>query len=330
MPSRARASCSLVRPQTAPRVAWSLLWEVIEMRNQTLIVLLLVTATAASVACSSAPTSAVSGGTGGDGTGGDGTGGNGALEETVSCVPWQREPVVGTNAVAINNTWNEQWADGATHTQCLLSRESSAGKQLGFRWEWPEYKPYSSYAAPELLVGWKPWDGGSSTWTELPRRISELESLVVDFDVDLVADDTHNLNLTMWISATDEATQEKNISDIRNEVMVWFSNPAGLGGGIEYDGAVTLDGLDFEVWHLENQPDASAGTTHTWTMVIYILDGTRHREQFDLRHVLDDTIAKGLVDPEHAVDGVELVTEIFGGRGEIWYNRFDVALMPSR
>lgn len=246
----------------------------------------------------------------------------------ISCEPWHREPIPGSENVLVNNTWNEQWADGQAYSQCLRRRTKGAKEQFGWVWSWPEYKPYSSYAAPEVVFGWKAWDGGESTTAALPRRIDALDSLSVDFSVELEADAAHNLNTTMWITTTDVATVDKNPADIRNEIMVWFSNPAGLGDGNEYDGEVTLDGIPFEVSHLLNHPDGSGSTTHTWTMITYISQVELHEAVFDLKLVLGDAIAKSLVDPTHAVGGVELVTEIFGGSGELWLERFDVQALP--
>jgi hypothetical protein len=40
--------------------------------------------------------------------------------------------------------------------------------------------------------------------------------------------------------------------------------------------------------------------------------------------VLDDCISKGLVKATHAVGSVELITEIFGGKGELWLDHFGV------
>jgi len=102
-----------------------------------------------------------------------------------------------------------------------------------------------------------------------------------------------------------------------------------LGGGIEYDGQVTLGDIPFKVWHQVNQPDASGGTTHTWTMIIYEAQVDLHAAVFDLKLVLDDATQKALVDPTHAVGGVELITEVFGGSGELWLDRFEVKAVPS-
>jgi hypothetical protein len=295
--------------------------------------------TAAGLACNS-PGGTDQVATGGSSTGGGSTGGavnaSGGVAGVggtpgpvdVSCEPWHREPIPGTETVLVNNTWNEQWADGQAYSQCLRQRTVETKPQFGWVWSWPEYKPYSSYAAPEVVFGWKAWDGGESTTAALPRRIDALEALTVDFAVELTADPMHNLNTTMWVTTTDVATIEPNSDDIRNEIMVWFSNPGELGGGIDYDGEVTLGGIPFDVWHLVNHEDGSGGTTHTWTMVIYISQIDLHEAVFDLKLVLDDSVGKSLLDPTHAVGGVELVSEIFGGSGELWLERFDVQALP--
>jgi hypothetical protein len=264
--------------------------------------------------------------------GGSGSGPGAEPEPTsaasvISCVPWHREPIPGTEMVLVNNTWNEAWSDGAPHSQCLLERTKGGRPQYGWNWEWPPYKPFASYAAPEAIIGWKAWDGGASTSSAFPRRIDAIDSLDVDFAVELEAEATHNLNASMWVTATDVATAASNPADIRAEVMVWFSDPADLGGG-EYDGTVTLGDVEFDLWHVVNQPDASGGTTHEWTMLTYAARMDRHAGAFDLKLVLDDAVDRGLVDPGHAVGGVELITEVFGGSGELWLERFDVKMTP--
>ena len=261
--------------------------------------------------------------------GGGGGGESPADGETViSCESWHREPIPGTQNVLVNNTWNEQYADGEPWTQCLLRRETAAGPQFGWRWDWPSYKPYQSYAAPEALFGWKAWDGGASTTPDLPKRIAAMAALNLDFAVDIVADDTHNLNATMWLTRSDVATAERNPPDITAEIMVWFRNPAGLGGG-NSDGSVTLGDLTFDVSHIENHGDGSGNAPNTWTMITYISQTPLLSANFDLALVLQDCVAKGLVAPEHAVGGVELITEVFGGRGRLWMERFNVSVLPK-
>lgn len=263
--------------------------------------------------------------------GGGGSGGEAPAhgETVISCQSWHREPIPGTQNVLVNNTWNEQYAMGEPWTQCLLRRETAAGAQFGWRWDWPPYKPYQSYAAPEALFGWKAWDGGASTTPDLPKRIHAISRLNLDFAVEVVADDTHNLNATMWLTRSDVASAERNPSDITAEIMVWFHNPAGLGGGNTSDGSVTLGDLTFDVSHIVNHGDGSGNSPNTWTMITYISDTSQLATSFDLALVLQDSVAKGLVEPEHAVGGVELITEVFGGSGTLWLDRFDVAVVPK-
>lgn len=63
-------------------------------------------------------------------------------------------------------------------------------------------------------------------------------------------------------------------------------------------------------------------------MIIYISRGDQHLARFDLKLVLDDSVARGLFEPTHAVGGVELITEVFGGSGELWLERFEVRVLP--
>jgi hypothetical protein len=242
----------------------------------------------------------------------------------ITCATWARVPIPNTETVLINNVWNEQWADGQAYEQCLVRRTTEQGLQYGWRWAWPAYKAGSSYAAPEVVFGWKPWDGGASTTASLPKRIDALGSLTVDFAVELTADATHNLNTTMWLSKTDAGGSAINSADITTEVMVWFDNPSSFGGGNVRDGLVTLGGITFDVWHQVNHEDGSGGTTHTWTMATYISQTSMFEVNFDLQLVLDDLVSRGLVASTDAVDGVELITEVFGGSGQLWLDRFGV------
>jgi len=249
-------------------------------------------------------------------------------ESILSCAAWHREALPGADAVLINNVWNEQWAAGQPYEQCLKQRPNAGTVEYGWSWDWPAYRPYASYAAPEVLVGWKAWDGGASTTPSFPRRVDALRTLTLDFAAEIQADDTYNLNASLWVTTSATATAEPNPADIRNEVMVWFSNPSLHTAGDEPDGSVTLDGITFDVAHTLNHPDGSGGSTQTWTMVSYISREPHFDVRFDLGLVLQDAVAKGLVDPTHAVGGVELVTEVFGGKGELWLERFEVTATP--
>lgn len=248
-----------------------------------------------------------------------------AQGEDISCEPWHRVELPGSDAVLINNTWNEQWAQGKPWTQCLLRRTHNGVVQYGWRWSWPPFRPYSSYAAPEALFGWKAWDGGPSTTSLLPEKIDALQSLKVDFAVNLSAQGHYNLNTTLWLfHRKPVATWFREPDIISGQLMVWFAHEPREFGGLESAGKVTLDGVTFDVWYQRDHGDESGGSGQKWTMIVYVNRENSLRQDFDLKRVLDDAVSKGLVDPGHVVGGVELISEVSGGSGELWLERFQV------
>ena len=48
--------------------------------------------------------------------------------------------------------------------------------------------------------------------------------------------------------------------------------------------------------------------------------------RFDLALVLKDMLSRALIQPSYAVQGVELISEISGGSGQLWLDRFNVAV----
>jgi hypothetical protein len=250
----------------------------------------------------------------------------GLPSETISCADWYRHAIPGTRNVLINNVWNAQLAKGAPYQQCLVKRSTQAGEQYGWTWSWPAVDVSSSYAAPEVVFGRKPWDGGVSTTPDLPKRLDTLQSLSLDYSIEIMAGQSYNLNATLWLTRTEAAPEAADPGNIVAEVMVRFNNPVGIGGGNIDDGRVTLGGVPFKVSHQDAHADASGGSTYTWKMVVYEILLPRLAYKFDLAMVVQDMLAKGLALPENGVQGVEFITEVSGHEGEVWLNRFEVAV----
>jgi len=252
--------------------------------------------------------------------------GTNAGSDLISCDDWHRAPIPGTGNVLVNNVWNKQHADSFPYKQCLIRRTTHRGAQYGWTWDWPECDTITSYAAPEVVFGRKPWDGGASTNGSLPKTIGAIHSLLVDFGVTISADPCYNLNTTMWLTQTAAAPKTRDPEQIVAEVMVRFSDPAHIHGCCEFDGYVTLGDLSFDVYHHDGHEDMSGGSNHTWKMVTYVSKTTRFATHFDLALVLRDMVSKGLAASTQGVQGVELITEVSGGKGQLWLNRFDVTV----
>jgi len=57
---------------------------------------------------------------------------------------------------------------------------------------------------------------------------------------------------------------------------------------------------------------------------VYVSRENSLRRSFDLKLILDDAARKRLVDPGHVGGGGELISEILGGSGQLWLERFRV------
>jgi Glycosyl hydrolase family 12 len=257
---------------------------------------------------------------------GTGAGSDAGTPDTLSCTDWYRYPIPSSENVLINNVWNEQHAGTNPYRQCLTERNASEGVQYGWSWDWPACDTSTSFAAPEVVFGRKPWDGGLSTSSSLPKQVDAIQELLVDFGVEIVADACYNLNTTLWLTQSDTAPTDPDPQDVTTEVMVRFNDAGHLGGCCTLDGSVTLGGVPFQVWHQDGHADASGTTTYTWKMVIYESGTPLTDAQFDLALVLKDLVSRGLVQSTNAVQGVELITEVSGGSGHLWLDRFNVVV----
>ena len=165
--------------------------------------------------------------------------------DVLSCVDWYRYPAPGGDNVLINNVWNEQHAGSYPYRQCLTAREVDGSKQYGWAWNWPSCDRSTSFAAPEIMFGRKPWDGGASTSPSLPKRIDAIAGLLVDFGVDVEASSCYNLNTTMWLTQSNAAPKDPDPQNLTTEVMVRFNDAGNIGGCCTRDGNVTLGGIAF-------------------------------------------------------------------------------------
>jgi hypothetical protein len=76
----------------------------------------------------------------------------------------------------------------------------------------------------------------------------------------------------------------------------------------------------------ENGGSTDYRPTQKWTMIIYAAREDLQAVSFDLKLVLDDCVKRGLVEATHSVGVVELITEIFGGKGALWLDDFGVTV----
>src|SRR5690606_21866187 len=175
-----------------------------------------------------------------------------------------------TEALAIgriaNNAWNRQAAGDYPSRQCIRLRSTPNGQQYGWSWDWPTQSD-TLLSFPQVIFGWKPWDGGKSSHPQLPMRIAEVGRLELSYEIETRASGKHNLATTLWLTRTGSIGAEPNPKDINTDLMIWTD-------GFDFDpfgtqvGRASIDGLDFEVWFASelSTPDADGPR---WSYVAY-------------------------------------------------------------
>jgi hypothetical protein len=223
-----------------------------------------------------------------------------------------------------NNQWGRDKARGGSE-QCLLEREQGGRTEYGWSWHWPGEAP-SVYAYPEIIWGWKPWTGGSSTDARFPRRVSDVQHLALHYAVETDAVGSYNLAPEVWLTRRKDGSGKPNPELITTEIMFWLdyagiSQPAG-----QIIDQPTIDGVRYELWKMDNMGNTGGGVgwrIYSFKRAEIARAGTLNVHEF-LRHMT----AHQQIDANDFVASVEFGNEIVGGRGTTWVKRFEVEARP--
>lgn len=211
-----------------------------------------------------------------------------------------------------SNVWNKAAAGGAPYEQCILRRVVDGEDEYGWRWQWPvgngDVKGY-----PEVIHGFKPWN--LPTRSALPKRISELQELRVDYEAYLVAEGAFNLAFSMWITSDNPPTPE----GITHEIMVWMDRSCGFEPYPDSRVAeVDLEGTTYTL------VIESAQSTFGQTYVAFASHTDQHAGSVDFAPFLAYLVEQGHLPDAYYVNDVELGNEAISGTGELWLKDFEI------
>jgi hypothetical protein len=243
--------------------------------------------------------------------------------QQLGCTDFFTVEVAGLGRLT-NNTWNKAAAGSFASTQCLQRQASGGATQYGWTWNWPANSS-TVYAYPEIIVGWKPWDGGTSNDARLPARIATLQNFTWSYSLDVATNGKHNIATSLWITRTGATPSAPNPQDIANEMMIWSSGSDFPPGGQQV-ATVTLGGQSFEVWYARDWGDLSGANPNRWSYIAYRATQASATASLDLKAILDDAVARGYVNPQHYVSNVELGNELMSGSGTTWINSLSLDL----
>ena len=212
----------------------------------------------------------------------------------------------------INNVWNK--GNVADYEQCLLKRIVGGKNQYGWRWQWPgaegDVKAY-----PEVVYGYKPWNSPTTT-PDLPRQISSINQIQVNYAVELTASGTYNLAFTMWVTSTNPPTPET----ITHEIMIWVDRTFEPQPPEFQVAAVMIDDVTYDLYIKSDFPTTSVGHKYiAFASHPDQLSGTLNFEKF-LTYLIDHDH----LPTDHYVTSVELGNEVAEGTGELWLRSLQI------
>lgn len=219
----------------------------------------------------------------------------------------------GSGCVLVNNVWDRA-ATPQGYTQSVF-----ADPLPGWRWDSPG-KSTRVLAMPEIVCGDKPWDPPQKLRPEFPFRAGE-KAPVVRFDVDLKAEGTYNMAVSLWAVSRLPAVQQ----NIALEIMIWnvAHGQKPVGRRI---GDLRTVGTVFDLYLKTDQGMVTGPDPFTWPMVQFVAAEPILKGSLPLRPFLDALIQRGILAPDHWLTDIELGNEVTEGRGTVTLRTFSVDL----
>ena len=213
-----------------------------------------------------------------------------------------------------SNVWNKAAAGGEPYEQCILRRVVDGEDEYGWRWRWPlgtgDVKGY-----PEVIHGFKPWN--LPTRSALPKRISAVRELRVDYEAYLAPEGAYNLAFSLWVTRDNPPTAE----GITHEIMVWMDRSCGFQpyphsrvAEVEIGGATYTLVIE------------RAQSTFGQTYVAFVSHTDQFAGSVDFAPFLAYLVEHGHLPADHYVTDVELGNEVISGTGELWLKTFEVVV----
>jgi hypothetical protein len=222
-----------------------------------------------------------------------------------------------------NNVWGSNKAQGKFR-QCLLKRVRDGKTEAGWTWDWPGFDP-SVFAYPEVVVGWKPWSGGATTDPHFPLKVSGVQTLTLDYEVESEVTGSYDLAPEIWLTDA-SASIKPNPRSITTEVMFWMDNTEGARPAGEVIDSPTFGGIQYELWREEKIGVDANGKG--WRLLSFKSPKKQLKGHIDIAALLRYLVEKQLASSNDYVASVEFGNEVMGGTGTTWIRHFDLKVEP--
>ncbi len=218
--------------------------------------------------------------------------------------------------MADNNTWGNKGVVG--WTQCMGGvPHPKGGVSAQWTWDW-KYEGDNVKAYPEVVFGHKPGYPKSTT-TLLPRKLSSMQTIAVDYDVHTEREGAGNMAIDMWLTNVVNPTSFA-APPITHEVMIWLEVYGPMYTGGQQVDKVRINGTQYRVFVGEK---FGLG----WRYVAFAPNSPMQTSgHMDMMPFFMYLKGKGLITTEEFLATVNLGNEIISGAGETKLNRFAVTV----
>lgn len=225
--------------------------------------------------------------------------------------------------VLLNNMWNRRSAGEGAWGQCLQSRERAGGVDRGWTWHWPAKD--GLYAYPELLVGRSPWTALASNDARFPRKLADIDSLRIAYEVESSFEGKKNLATEFWFTDADWPAGQSAPGAVKAELMIWTDYSDGMISPREKPLAtVEIDGMTWNMTAHRGWGGEVGVAGPRWTFIVYTATKRTSSANFDAVKFFRDAIGRGLIRADDYLATVELGNEITSGTGSTWVKDFHV------
>lgn len=242
---------------------------------------------------------------------------------TADCAAWA-SAIVGPYKYE-NNVWGIDKARTFTPEQCLLRRTKDGQTEIGWTWAWPGQDP-TVFAYPQIMFGWKPWSGGKPSDPRFPLKITAMQSLSMDYEVETQATGSYNLAPEIWLTSSGNWSEQPNAKLITTEIMFWMDYQQGAIPAGQIVDQPVLGGVRYDLFRADNIGDRGDG--RGWTLYSFRSPTRQLKGQIPIDALLRYMVGKGLVNPEEYIASVEFGNEVVGGSGTTWVKKFAVNVAP--
>jgi hypothetical protein len=214
-----------------------------------------------------------------------------------------------------NNLWNAGALKAGTYEQSVFYRQGADGPLFGWKWS---FAKEGVNAYPEVIYGWKPWFG-SSTTQALPRPIADCGVLKVDYSVDLQFKRKGSWNLAFdnWITS---GPGKPTGSTTKFEFMIW-EDKSGLTAFGSAKGKVKTTNGDYTLYVGEPTWEPSG---YNWTYLAFVRSKGRRAGTVDVDEMLKYLVDKKIVSADFYLASIEFGNEAGNSACEAVVDTFKV------